>query len=80
MSYHIKALVFPRPGLRAVAAQNSDRTYTFYVGAHLSKEARKEAVKELACKIQDPSLTTPRRRCAEERRRDEAEKGYYGET
>ena len=47
----VEVVTFPRPGVRAAAAQNSDGTYTFYVGAHLTEEARKEAVEELAGKV-----------------------------
>lgn len=54
----VEVVTFPRPGVRAAAAQNSDGTYTFYVGAHLSEEARKEAVEELAGKIQCQTRTT----------------------
>lgn len=55
--HQIVPVEFPSPGVRAAAAENSDGTYTLYVGAHLSEEARKEAVEELAGKIQDQSRT-----------------------
>lgn len=51
MNYHIETVVFPRPGVRAAAAQNSDGSFTFYVSARLSEEERKEAVEELAGQI-----------------------------
>lgn len=55
--HQIVPVEFPGPGVRAAAAENSDGTYTFYVNSHLSEEARKEAVEELAGKIQGQSRT-----------------------
>lgn len=49
MKYHV--VKFPRPGVRAVAAENTDGSFTFYVSAHLSEEAREKAVEELAMKL-----------------------------
>ena len=51
MSYHVEAVVFPHPGVRAAATQNRDESISFYVRAHLPEEARKEAVEELAERI-----------------------------
>mgnify|MGYP001033279538 CR=1 FL=1 len=51
MSYHVEAVVFPHPGVRAAATQNRDESISFYVSAHLPEEARKEAVEELAERI-----------------------------
>lgn len=47
----VEVVAFPRPGVRAAAVENSDGSFTFYVGAHLSEKDRKEAVEELAGKI-----------------------------
>lgn len=47
----VEVVTFPRPGVRAGAAENSDGSFTFYVSAHLSEKDRKEAVKELAGKV-----------------------------
>jgi len=48
---HVEVVTFPRPGVRAAAAENSDGSFTFYVSAHLSEGERKEAVEKLAGKV-----------------------------
>lgn len=57
MKYHV--VEFPRPSVRAVAAENTDGTFSFYVSARLPEEAREKVVEELAFATQSIKRGAP---------------------
>lgn len=57
MKYHV--VKFPRPGVRAVAAENTDGSFSYYVSAFLLEEAREKAVEELALATQSIKRGAP---------------------